>query len=101
MTDNHVLEVALFRVKAGREADMPALRAGLRDALRGFPGLLDIQSYEPAGEERVFADLAKWDSLDSALSAADAFENGDPRFLPYFEAIEAVTFMGHFSPEPR
>ena len=100
MTPNsHVLELAIFTVKPGFEERMPELRAMLREVLRDFCGLLEFLPYAPMASGRVFADLAKWDSLQSAQAVAEAFEKGDPRFAPYVQAIETLTFMGHFRPE--
>lgn len=96
MHATEVLEVALFEVKPGYEAGMPALREGLRQALRDFPGLLELQTYSPLANDRVFADIARWDSLENAQAAATAFAAGDPRFAPYMEAIHSLRFMGHF-----
>lgn len=98
MNQKHVLELAIFTVKADFHGNIAALRAGLRDALKHFDGLLEFHAYDPVQEERVFADIAKWDSLANAQAAANAFAAGDPRFAPYMEAIESLVFMGHFSP---
>jgi hypothetical protein len=98
--NQHVLEVAIFKVKAEFIDDMPALRAGLRAVLTDFPGMLEFCGYCPL-EQDVFADIVKWDSLASAQAAAQAFAQGDPRFLPYMSAIEQLSFMGHFLPEVR
>lgn len=94
-----VLELAVFTVKPGFEPAMPQLRQGLREALKGFAGLIDYRGYSPIGAGRVFVDLAHWDSLENAQTVAHAFEQGDPRFAPYAQAIESITFMAHFEPE--
>lgn len=99
MHQSHVLEVAIFTVKTGYQGNMPALRTGLREALKGFAGLLEFYAYSPVHEGNTFADIAKWDSLESATAAAAAFAAGDPRFAPYMQAIDSLVFMGHFSPE--
>ncbi|PAU65125.1 hypothetical protein BZL41_07455 [Pseudomonas sp. PIC25] len=99
MLDAPILEVALFTVKAGHEQRIPELRAGLRKVLEDFPGLLAFYGYLPLERRGVFLDIAEWDSLEHAQAAADAFAAGDPRFQPYMEAIESLTFMGHFRPE--
>ena len=99
MKASHVLEVAIFTVKADYQGDIPALRAGLRETLKSFTGLLEFCGYSPVREGLTFADLAKWDCLESAAAAADAFAAGDPRFAPYMQAIDSLVFMGHFSPE--
>lgn len=96
----HVLEVAIFKVKAEFIGDMPSLRSGLRAALKDFPGMLEFCGYSPL-EQDVFADIVKWESHAHAQAAAQAFEQGDPRFLPYMAAIEQLSFMGHFLPEVR
>lgn len=95
---SHVLEVAIFKVKPEFKGKVVELRNGLRKALEDFPGLLEFQAYEPLGEG-CYADIAKWENHEHALAAARAFESGDPRFLPYMQAIESLTFMGHFTPE--
>ncbi|MDP3814085.1 hypothetical protein [Pseudomonas sp.] len=99
MPHHHVLEVAIFTVKAGFQGDMPALRAGLRQTLKDFPGLLEFCGYSPLASAQQFADLAKWDCLVNAEAAARAFAEGDPRFAAYMHAIDSLVFMGHFSPE--
>ncbi|MET1077017.1 MAG: hypothetical protein ABWY06_03245 [Pseudomonas sp.] len=96
MHDNSILEVAIFTLKAGFHGDMPELRRGLRSALRAFPGLVEFHGYSPLQDERYFADIARWDSLEHAQAAATAFAQGDPRFAPYMHAIEELVFMGHF-----
>ena len=96
---NHVLEIAVFAVKKEYAEKMVDLRESLRRALRNFPGLLELHAYEPVGEGRIFADIAKWDTLENAMAAAKAFENGDERFMPYMAAIEELKFMGHFAPD--
>lgn len=99
MRQDYVLEVAIFTVKAEYQGDMTALRAGLREALRGFAGLLEFGAYGPVQSGLVFADIAKWDCLEHAQAAADAFAAGDPRFAPYMQAIDSLVFMGHFRPD--
>lgn len=98
MKKHGVLEVAIFKVKAAEVANMPTLRAGLREALKSFPGLVEYQAYGPI-EADSFADIAWWENLECALAASNAFEQGDVRFLPYMHAIEKIDFMGHFRPE--
>ena len=96
--NNYVLEVAVFTVKEEEIKNIPQIRVGLRKALRDFKGLLQLDTYSPAGNDRVFADLAKWDCLENAVAASQAFEAGDERFLPYLKAIAEVKFFGHFRP---
>ena len=96
--NNHILEIAVFVVKEEYVDSMPHIRNGLRAALKNFKGLLHLDMYAPAGGDRVFADIAKWDSLENAVAAAKAFENGDERFLPYLKAIAEIRFFGHFKP---
>lgn len=100
MSNNHVLEVVIFTVKPGYESRMPQLRAGLREAIGTFPGLLEYGGYYPLDNSRTFADVVKWDSYENAISAAQTLEKGGPQFEPFLESIEGMTFMGHFSPEP-
>ncbi len=94
----YVLEVAVFTVKEEFIGKMPAIRDGLRVALRDFSGLIELDTFSPVGDDRVFADIAKWETLEDAMVAAKAFESGDERFQPYMEAIEELKFMGHFEP---
>lgn len=96
---NAVLELALFTVKPGYESRMPALRSGLREALKGFEGLIEFAGFSPLEQGRAFADLAWWADIASAQRVAEAFEQGDPRFAPYAEAIESLMFMGYLQPE--
>lgn len=95
----HVLELAIFKVKQQCVEQMPALRAGLRETLKSFPGLIEYRAYCPMSDDRVFVDLATWDSFESAEKVAKAFNEGDPRFSGYMSAIENLTFMSHFVPE--
>lgn len=96
---SHVLELAIFKVKQECVAQLPVLRAGLRETLTTFAGLIEYRAYCPMGDDRVFADLAMWDSLENALKVAKAFNDGDPRFSEYMYAIESLTFMSHLAPE--
>ncbi len=92
-----VLELAIFKVKQECVAQMPALRSGLRETLKCFPGLIDYHAYAPLGDDRVFVDLAMWESLEYAQDVAKAFREGDARFAEYAHAIEDLTFMSHFA----
>ena len=96
---SHVLELAIFTVKPDCLTQVPALRAQLRETLKSFPGLIDYRAYCPMTDNRVFADLAEWDTLAHAQHVAKAFSDGDPRFANYMNAIESLTFMSHFIPE--
>ena len=96
MKDNQVVEIAIFTVKPEYRTQMSAIRERMRPVIHQFPGLVEYRDYSPVEEGGHYADIAIWDSLDNARAAAEAFENGDPRFMPYFEAIESGTFMGHF-----
>ncbi|MCF6209352.1 MAG: hypothetical protein L3K24_01460 [Gammaproteobacteria bacterium] len=96
--DEYVLEVAVFTVREEYVAKMPGIRDGLRAALKDFSGLIELDTFSPIDGGRIFADIAKWDTLENAMAAAKAFESGDERFQPYMEAIEELKFMGHFKP---
>ncbi len=98
LNGQYILEVAIFTVKEDFVAKMPEIRDGLRIALKDFPGLMELDTFSPAEDNRTFADIAKWDTMENALAAAKAFENGDERFQPYMAAIEDLKFMGHFKP---
>lgn len=101
MTPTPVLEVALFTVKPASIAHMPQLRDALRQTLKDFPGVLSYHALQAHPGSDQFADLVRWDSLAHAKAAQQAFEQGDPRFLPYMQAIERLDFMGHYEcPEP-
>ena len=84
----------MFVVKEEYIKSIPQIRNGLRAALKDFKGLLQLDMYSPAGGDRVFADIAKWDCLENAIDAAKAFESGDERFLPYTNAIAEIRFFG-------
>ena len=96
---SHVLELAIFKVKQEYVAQLPVLRAGLRETLKAFPGLLEYRAYCPMNDDRIFADLAMWDSIENAQKVAKAFSDGDSRFSEYMYAIEDLTFMSHLAPE--
>ena len=98
MKNAGILEIAIFKIKPDQISNMPALRAGLREALKSFPGLIEYQAWGPVGDG-AFADIARWENLDCAQAAARAFAQGDARFLPYMQAIKELSFMGHFRPE--
>lgn len=96
--DQYVLEVAIFTVKEAFVSEMPAIRDGLRVALKDFPGLIELNTFSPIGEDRIFADIAKWDTMENAMAVAKAFENRDERFQSCMAAIEDLKFVGHFKP---
>lgn len=98
---SHVLELAIFTVKPDYLGQMPELRCGLREALKSFPGLIAYRGYCPMNDERVFVDIAEWQDHASAQAVALAFNSGDARFAGYSAAIEKVSFMEHFLPEPQ
>lgn len=98
MVHTHVLEVAIFKVKPTYAEKMRHLRDGLREALLSFDGLIEFLGYNPI-DDCTYADIVKWENIEYAKAVANAFERGDARFLPYIEAIQEITFMGHFVPE--
>ena len=67
---SHVLELAIFKVKQECIEQIPVLRAGLRETLKSFAGLLEYRAYCPTSDDRIFADLAMWDSLENAQKVA-------------------------------
>lgn len=98
MERTHVLEVAIFKVKPSHANNMQFLRDALREALKSFEGLIEFLGYNPI-DDCTYADIVKWENIEYAKAVANAFERGDARFLPYIEAIQELTFMGHFVPE--
>lgn len=94
-----VLELAIFTVKPEYVERMPELRAGLRQALKSFPGLIAYRGFCPLDEGRTFVDLAEWQTHDHAAEVARAFSEGDACFADYAAAIENLSFMSHFLPE--
>jgi len=95
---DYVIDVAVYTVKEEFISQLPTLRADLRQALKGFSGFLGLESLSPIGDSRTFVDLAKWDTMESVKVVAQAFENGDERFMPLLEAVEEMNFMGYFQP---
>lgn len=96
---DYIVEIVVFTVKQAFVARLAEIRRAVLQDLRSLEGLLELTPCAPVDNGPVFADVVKWDSLAHAQAAAQAFERGDPRFLPYIEAIEEVKFMGHFKPE--
>ena len=94
----YVMDVAVYTVKEEFISQLPTLRADLGQALKGFSGFLGLESLSPIGDSRTFVDLAKWDTMESVKVVAQAFENGDERFMPLLEAVEEMNFMGYFQP---
>ena len=95
---DYVLDVAVYTVKEEFISQLPTIRAELRQVLKGFSGFLGLESLSPIGDSRTFVDLAKWDTMESVKVVAQAFENGDERFIPLMEAVEEMNFMGYFQP---
>lgn len=94
--DAHIVEIAIFTIKEDYLDKVGDIRRQVRASLEGFPGLLEIIPLTPADDSNRFADIARWETLETALAAASAFESGDERFIPYIDAIESLEFMGHF-----
>ena len=99
--NDYILEVAIFTVKDEFLEKLPVIRQGVRYLIKEFPGLISLETYTPAENANTFADIAKWDTLEHAKAAAQAFESGDKRFLPYMQVIDSLKFMGHFKSEPQ
>ena len=95
---DYVLGLAVFTVKEEFINQMPAITAAYREALNGFSGLVSLETVSPMGESKTFSHIAKWDTMESAKVVADAFENGDERFMPLMQASEELNFMGYFQP---
>ncbi len=64
----YVLEVAIFTIKNEFAEKMPAIRDGLRTTLKDFSGLIELDIFSPIDNNRMFADIAKWDTLDNSRS---------------------------------
>lgn len=95
-TKNTIIEVAIFTVKKQYINQVAEIRKDIKKVLLKFKGFISIEMLLPINSKRVFADIAKWQSLEDAQAAAKAFEAGDERFLPYIQCIEGVEFIGHF-----
>lgn len=93
---NPIYEIAIFTVKPEFINQMNDIRQGLRKVLQEFKGLISINTLQPINSNRVYADIAQWQTLKDAQVVAQAFEDGDERFLPYIKTLEDLKFMGHF-----
>ena len=91
-----IYEIAIFTVKPEFVNQMKEIRQGLRNVLHEFKGLISITTLQPINSNRVYADIAQWQTLEDAQVVAKAFEDGDERFLPYMNTLENLKFMGHF-----
>ena len=96
MSHPHVLEIVIFKVKPEAIDKINALPTELQTVLQGFDGFIEFNGYSPINDT-TFADVVKWHNLESAQAVAQAFQQGDARFLPYMSSIESLIFMGHFS----
>ncbi len=97
MSNNHTLEVALFRLKEGtdQEAFLAATDA-TNTALKQYGGF--IRREVLTSEDGQWLDLVYWNSLEEALSAAEQILS-DPSCHPFLEMLdmESVTML-HMHP---
>ena len=80
--DAHLVEIATFTIKEDYLDKMDDIRGEMSASLQGFPGLLEIIPLTPADDSNRFTDIARRETLETALSAASAFKNGDESLLP-------------------
>lgn len=95
---SYVLEIVIFKVKPEFKEEISSIRSGLREVLEEFPGLLEFRAFTPLSD-KCYADVVKWENHECALAAGKAIASGDQRFVPYMQAIDTITFMGHFCPD--
>ncbi|VAW88621.1 hypothetical protein MNBD_GAMMA17-2291 [hydrothermal vent metagenome] len=93
----YVIEIAIFTVKEESITEMVTIRKSIKEVLKSFDGFKEIEALNPIDDGRVFADIVKWDTLQNAKKASEAFME-EERLKPFMEAIEEVKFMGHFNP---
>jgi heme-degrading monooxygenase HmoA len=96
MLKNAIIEIAIFTVKEDSIISVAEIRSQVKKSLHSFNGFISINTLQPVNSSRVFADIVLWKTLEDAHIAAEAFEAGDERFLPYMQCIEDIKFMGHF-----
>ena len=88
---NPIYEIAIFTIKPEFINQMNDIRQGLRKVLHEFKGLISITTLQPINSNRVYADIAQWQTLKDAQVVAKAFEDGDERFLPYMKTLGACS----------
>ena len=94
-----VTETVIFKIKPNKtELAQSVRKRSLDYILKNYPGIISIEALHTADDASVFMDLCRWESLESAKSAAEKAMT-DPNLTTYFETIESVLFTGHFLTE--
>ncbi len=96
MKHSQITEIVVFKVKNEFINQLPNIRDQFKKALADFSGIRSIENLSPINNDRIFADIIQWDTLTNAQIVAKAFDDGDERFLPMIQAIDEMSFMGHF-----
>lgn len=95
--DSTVLEVVIYKIKPDYADSFKDILTEARTTIQTLPGLMEYQTFQSAGNELLFVDLARWESLYAAKSAAKQVEHMQE--LAHFMAVfEEIIVMDHFEP---
>lgn len=94
-----VIEVVVYKVKEGVKVEqLEEARKKMDEILPEYSGFISLLRFSDLKEIGTVLDYVEWESLDSALKAAENFEK-DPNMADLLSAIGSVVHMGHFYPE--
>lgn len=95
---NHVLEIVIFRLKAGVSTDQFLAAAQVTfDLLQGYTGYLSREL--AVAEDGLWTDVVHWDTLENAHKAADSFM-ATPEGQAFGNLIDFdTTVMTHATPK--
>ncbi len=90
-------EVVFYRIKADQVADF-TITSSVADAfLQTRKGFLSRTVKQDHNDASLFLDIVEWQTLEDALSAAQASQK-EPSLAPFFEAFEEVISFNHLHP---
>lgn len=93
--DTTVLEVVIYKIKPDYADSFKDILTEAQSTIQSLPGLVEYQTFRSASNELLFVDLAKWESLNAAKSAARQVEQMQ-ELASFMAVFEEIIIMDHF-----
>lgn len=93
-SETAIVEVVIYKVKPASSDNFEEVLSLARSAIEKFPGFIEYKTLKSRSRNQ-FIDLVKWDSFDSARTAAQRVKKMQ-ELAPFMAAFEEILIMDHF-----
>lgn len=91
------LELVVYTIVSGREADFLNVYGKIRQEMSAMPGFHSAETLRALDHPSTFADIWIWDSLEQAKDAHSRFASL-PHAKSFMALVEKVHYSDHFIP---